>query len=100
MRRPPSTTQDFREAFTIRFAKDRRQDREEGHMVKKVPPSWSQAVDTLRHLACGDSYPSLSYNFSVPPNTISLIVNEVCNAIKDEFVADVIQCPTGVDRHC
>jgi len=34
---------------------------------------------TLRHLACGDSYRSLSYNFRVAPNTISLIIHEVCD---------------------
>ena len=53
---------------------------------------------TLRHLACGDSYPSLSYNFRAPPNTISLIVNEVCDAIKAEFAAEVIQCPTSTEE--
>jgi hypothetical protein len=42
----------------------------------------------------GDNYPSLSYNFRVAPNTISLIINEVCDAIKAEFAAEVIQCPT------
>ena len=36
---------------------------------------------------------SLSYNFRVAANTISLIVLEVCDAIKDEFAAEVIQCP-------
>ena len=52
---------------------------------------------TLRHLVCGDSYPSLSYNFRVPPNTISLIVNEVCNAIK-RFAAEVIQCSSTTEE--
>ena len=50
---------------------------------KSLPPGIKLSV-TLRHLACEDSYPSLSYNFRVPPNTICLIVNEVCDAIKAE----------------
>jgi hypothetical protein len=50
------------------------------------------------HLACGDNYPSLSYNFRVAPNTISLIINEVYDAIKAEFAAEVIQCPTTTEE--
>jgi len=52
---------------------------------------------TLRHLACGDSYRSLSYNFRVASNTISLIIHEICYAIKAEFAAEVIQCPTSTE---
>ncbi|KAJ4939306.1 hypothetical protein JOQ06_028756, partial [Pogonophryne albipinna] len=40
----------------------------------------------------------LSYNFRVAPNTISLIINEVCDAIKAEFAAEVIQCPTTTEE--
>ncbi|KAI4813182.1 hypothetical protein KUCAC02_024528, partial [Chaenocephalus aceratus] len=57
---------------------------------KSLPPGLKLSI-TLRHLACGDNYPSLSYNFRVSPNTISLINNEVCDAIKAEFAAEVIQ---------
>jgi hypothetical protein len=53
---------------------------------KSLPPSLKLSI-TLRHLACGDNYPSLSYNFRVAPSTISLIINEVCDAIKAEFAA-------------
>jgi hypothetical protein len=35
--------------------------------------------------------------FRVAPNTISLIINEVCDAIKAEFAAEVIQCPTTTE---
>jgi hypothetical protein len=41
---------------------------------------------------------SNSYNFRVAPNTISLIINEVCDAIKTEFAAEVIQCPTTTEE--
>jgi hypothetical protein len=44
------------------------------------------------------THPSLSYNFRVAPNTISLIINEVCDAIKAEFAAEVIQCPTTTEE--
>ena len=70
--------------------------RKEGRIEKKdtwyrktFPPGLKLSI-TLRHLVCGDSYPSLSYIFRVPPNTISLIVNEVCNVIKAEFAAEFI----------
>ena len=60
---------------------------------KSLSPRLKLSI-TLRHLACGDNYPSLSYNFRVAPNTISFIINEVCDTIKVEFAAEVIQCPT------
>ncbi|XP_071058858.1 uncharacterized protein [Pseudochaenichthys georgianus] len=64
---------------------------------KSLPPGLKLSI-TLRHLASGDNYPSLSYNFRVAPNTISLIINEVCDAIKAEFAAEVIQCPTTTEE--
>ncbi|KAI4799678.1 hypothetical protein KUCAC02_016743, partial [Chaenocephalus aceratus] len=60
---------------------------------KSLPPGLKLSI-TPRHLACGDNYPSLSYNFRVAPNTVSLIINEVCDAIK----AEVIQCPTTTEE--
>ncbi|KAJ4932852.1 hypothetical protein JOQ06_029692 [Pogonophryne albipinna] len=78
--------------------------RVEGRIEKKdtwyrtsLPPGLKLSI-TLQHLACGDNYPSLSYNFRVAPNTISLIINEVCDAIKAEFAAEVIQCPTTTEE--
>ena len=64
---------------------------------KSLPPGLKLSI-ALRHLACGDNYQSLSYNFRVAPNTISLIINEVCDAIKAEFAAEVIQCPTTTEE--
>ena len=50
---------------------------------------------TLRHLATGESYHSLAFQFRVPHNTISLLVKEVCESIVEEFQAEVICTPTN-----
>ncbi|XP_063957563.1 putative nuclease HARBI1 [Lytechinus pictus] len=49
---------------------------------------------TIRHLAAGDRYPSLSYSFRVARETICKFIPEVCQAIVDEYANEVIQCPT------
>ncbi|CAG2239080.1 unnamed protein product [Mytilus edulis] len=64
---------------------------------KSLSPGLKLSI-TLRHLASGDSYQTLAYNFRVAPNTISLIVQEVCDAIKDEFATEGIQCPTETEE--
>lgn len=60
---------------------------------KAIEPEMKIAI-ALRHLASGDNYSSMKFNFRVPQNTISLIVREVCQAIVDEFQDEVIKCPT------
>ncbi|WAR11598.1 hypothetical protein MAR_025778 [Mya arenaria] len=60
---------------------------------KSLPHGLKLSI-TLRHQAYGDNYPSLFYNFRVTPNTIFLIIYEVCDAIKAEFAAESIQFPT------
>ncbi|KAK3108095.1 hypothetical protein FSP39_001045 [Pinctada imbricata] len=49
---------------------------------------------TLRHIASGDKYSSLQYNFRCGRSTITKFVPEVCRAIVDEFKDEVISCPT------
>ena len=49
---------------------------------------------TLRHLASGDKYATLQYDFRVARSTISISIPEVCQAIVDEFKDEVISCPT------
>ena len=49
---------------------------------------------TLRHLASGSKYSDMKYGWRVPHNTQSLLVREVCQAIVDEYVPEVMTCPT------
>ena len=94
MRWPLSTIlEDLRDAFTIIEGK-----KEKDTLYRKSLPPGLKLSITLRHLACGYSCPSLSFNFRVPQNTISLIINEVCDAIKDQFAAEVIQSPTTTEE--
>ena len=53
---------------------------------------------TLRHLASGNTYSSMKFGWRVPHNTQSLIVREVCQAIIDEYVDEVLVCPTTPDE--
>eukprot|EP00105_Crassostrea_gigas_P007335 XP_011421541.1 PREDICTED: protein ALP1-like [Crassostrea gigas] len=53
---------------------------------------------TIRHLATGDRYASMKFDFRVPHNTISLCVREVCQAIVSEYKDECIQCPTTVEE--
>ncbi|KAK7110133.1 hypothetical protein V1264_014058 [Littorina saxatilis] len=51
---------------------------------------------TLRHLASGATYMDIymRYGLRVPHNTISLAVREVCQAIVDEYLDEVMPLPT------
>lgn len=53
---------------------------------------------TLRYLASGCSYKDLSSNFRVPHNGMSVFVKETCQAIVDEYVAEVLSLPTLVEE--
>ena len=48
----------------------------------------------MRHLASGDRYTRMKFDFRVPHNAMSLCVREVCQAIIEEYKQDCIQCPT------
>ncbi|XP_041480475.1 uncharacterized protein LOC121427962 [Lytechinus variegatus] len=62
-----------------------------------LPPGLKVAI-TLRFLATGNSYKSLSYGFRVAPNTIVSIVPEVCQAIYAEFHEEAIKCPSSPEE--
>ena len=61
-------------------------------------PSGLKLAVTLRHLASGDKYPTLSFNFRIGRHTISSFLPKVCQAIIDAFVDEVMDCPTDADR--
>ena len=60
---------------------------------KALEPGLKLAI-TIRHLASGDKYPSLQYDFRVSRVTITKIIPEVCQAIVAEFKDELIPCPT------
>ncbi|XP_070212554.1 uncharacterized protein [Littorina saxatilis] len=64
---------------------------------KALEPGLKVAV-TLRHLASGDRYPSLSYAFRVSRHTIAKFLPLVCQAIVDEYKDEVIACPTTAEE--
>ena len=70
-------------------------------LITKEDTWWRKALDpglkfacTMSHLASGDSYSSIKCYFRVPSNTMSVFVPEVCQAIIDEYAAEVIACST------
>ena len=57
-----------------------------------VNPGLKLAV-TLLHLGRGDEYPTLGYEFRISRKTIANFVPEVCRAIHEELVDEVMQLP-------
>ena len=53
---------------------------------------------TIRYLATGESYSSLSCQFRVGRSTISRFLPQVCRAIQDEFTREYLRCPTTPDE--
>ena len=49
------------------------------------------------HLATGDRYPTLACDFCINRNTIANFIPEVCEAIKLEFIDEVMDTPTDAD---
>jgi hypothetical protein len=66
-------------------------------MRKALEPGHRLAI-ALRYMATGDSYKSLSYSFRVAHNTISSIVAETCEAIIEEYMEEVMTCPSTPDE--
>jgi len=58
-----------------------------------LEPGLKLAV-SLRHLASGAKYTELQYGWRIPPHTISIVVREVCQAICDEYMDEVMTPPT------
>ena len=53
---------------------------------------------TIRYLATGESYTSLSCQFRVGRSTISKFLPVVCRAIQDEFTREYFRYPTTPDE--
>ncbi|XP_071497092.1 putative nuclease HARBI1 [Diadema antillarum] len=49
---------------------------------------------TLRHLASGTTYRNMQYAWRVSHNSISKVVREVVEAIVEEYVDELLRCPT------
>ena len=64
---------------------------EDTNFRKALEPGLKLAV-TIRHLASGDKYPSLSYGFRVSRHTIANFQPQVCRAIVQEYEDEVITC--------
>ena len=52
---------------------------------------------TLRFLATGNSFQSMEFNWRSAHNTIGKFVPEVCDAIVEEYAAEVFSTPTTTD---
>ena len=68
----------------------------QGHTTncRQPLPSGLKLAITIRHLAAGDGYASLAYQFRVSRHTITAFLPKVCQAITDVFVDEVMECPT------
>ncbi|XP_014670120.1 PREDICTED: uncharacterized protein LOC106811101 [Priapulus caudatus] len=64
---------------------------------KAMEPGLKIAI-TMRHLATGDKYASMKFDFRVHHNTMSVLVREVCQAIVDEYKEEVISCPISPEE--
>uniref|UniRef100_UPI00358EEE5F putative nuclease HARBI1 n=1 Tax=Myxine glutinosa TaxID=7769 RepID=UPI00358EEE5F len=87
VRMPPALFDEILHRITPRIEK------EDTRLRKALQPGMKLAI-TLRHLATGDLYPTLSYDFRVSRNTIVKFIPEVCQAIVAEFKEEMVKCPT------
>ena len=90
MRMEPAMFHELLERLTPRLSK------QDTKFRRALHPGLKLAI-TLRFLATGDSYHSLSYAFRVPHNTISKLVREVCGAMVDEYGSEVVSLPVTED---
>ena len=61
-----------------------------------LPPALKVAI-TLRHLATGDSYPSLSFNFRCGKTSITRVIPQVCRAIVNCYREETFKLPVCPD---
>ena len=58
--------------------------------------AWHEAGPDLTS-PCLWEHASMKFGWRVPQNTLSLVVREVCQAIMDEYVDEVLVCPSTPD---
>ena len=64
-------------------------------MVQGVPGAWPEArTNFVHYLASESKYSTMKYAWRVPHNTQSLAVREVCQTIIDDYMLEVMTCPT------
>ena len=87
MRMPPAMYDELLERLTPR--------------LRKMDTWWRRSLEpglklalTLRHLASGAKYHDMQYGWRVPHNTMSKVVREVCQAIIDEYLEEMMSIPT------
>lgn len=67
-------------------------------MRNSIPPCERLAL-TLRYLATGESFQSLSFQFRVGKTTIGEIVMEVCTVILDTLKEKYLKTPSSEEKH-
>ena len=90
LRMEPAMFHELVQRLTPRISKQDTQFR------RALEPGLKLAV-TLRFLATGNSFHSLSYSFRVPHNSISIFVREVLEVIIAEFAEEVVGTPTTLE---
>ena len=59
--------------------------------LRQALPSGLKLAITMRHLAAGDSYPTLAFDYRVSRHTIAAFIPDVCQAILDSYVNEVLE---------
>ncbi|XP_072165158.1 putative nuclease HARBI1 [Diadema setosum] len=87
MRMPPAMFDELVERLRPRLTKP------STNFRPNLDPGLKVAL-TLRHLASGTTYRNMQYAWRVPHNSISKVVREVVEAIVEEYVDELLRCPT------
>ena len=89
LRMPPQMFDELRDRLTPRL--------QVFHISRETLPVGLKLALTLRYFASGNSYSSMKFGWRVPHNTISLTIREVCKAIQEEYMDELMTCPTTPD---
>ena len=73
------------------FAKHSTQNSVDANLFQKPSQQWLQVVCESQTNA--ESYPLLQYNFQLARSTITKIIPKVCQAMRDEYQAEIVVDP-------